>query len=177
MVSGGKRSVRASQPAARSGLGTHFKSPLKQRDKRKSRAVQGLGRAQRTEAARQDLDALLRRAPVPRPRDAVSDVLPDVPVDGATDLDTDMADWIDSDPSPVPSSPSRPRHPTGSSAQRLTDAWNRLLPQLEGPWLHYYENTHGEPRGIIPVALQYGCIASCESSTTSKIRCLYPTRV
>ncbi|KAJ7080173.1 hypothetical protein B0H15DRAFT_997436, partial [Mycena belliarum] len=61
-------------------------------------------------------------------------------------------------------------------AQRLTDAWNHLLPQLEAPWLRYYDHTHGKPRAVIPETLQYGCIASCASSTTSKVKCLYPTQ-
>ncbi|KAJ7078554.1 hypothetical protein B0H15DRAFT_1000961 [Mycena belliarum] len=87
-----------------------------------------------------------------------------------------MADWVDSDPLPLPSSPSLPRDPTGGSAQRLTDAWNHILPQLEAPWLGYYERTHGKPREVIPVTLQYSCIASCASSTISKVKCLYPTR-
>ncbi|KAJ7091546.1 hypothetical protein B0H15DRAFT_799980 [Mycena belliarum] len=136
MAPGHKRSVRASQPAARAGLGTHFTSPLKQHDARKKRVVQGLGRAQRATAAHQDLEALLRRAPVPGAPGAA----PDVPVAGSTGPDATMADWVDLDPPALPSSPSLPRDPTGGSAQRLNDAWNHLLPRLEAPWLQYYES-------------------------------------
>lgn len=177
MVLGHKRSVRSLQPAARGGFGTHFQSPLKPRDKRKKRVVEVLGRAPRTAAARQHLDALLRREPAGSAQATTSTL----PVDGATDSDATMADWVDLDTPPLPSfspsSPSRPRDHTGSSAQRLNDAWNRLLLQLESPWLRYYEDTHSKPRETIPASLQYSCIASCEASTVSKIKCLYPTRV
>jgi hypothetical protein len=174
MPSGYKRSVRANQPAATGGFGTHFKSPLKVRDKRKKQVVQGLGRAQKTAAARQRLEALLHRANVL----GMEPIAPVVLDDGAAGSDVNMADWTDmEEPPSAPSPPSPPRKPTVSAAQRLNDAWNRLLPQLETPWLRYYERTHGRPRNIIPAVIQHECTASCETSTVSEVKCLYPTRV
>ncbi|KAF7354322.1 hypothetical protein MVEN_01120600 [Mycena venus] len=173
MAPGSKRSVRANQPAAHTGLGIHFKSPLKQCDRRKKSIAQGLGRVQRTTAAQQDLDALLRREPGSSAQDAV----PTVPAHGTADLDANMADWVDMEPPSVPSPPLQPREPTENVDQRLNDTWNRLLPLLETPWLRYYERTHGKQRDIIPAALRHECTASCEGSAVSKIKCLYPTHV
>lgn len=178
MVYGHKRSVRAQQPVAHSGLGIHFKSPLKRRDQRKKQPVRGVGREHLLADARQRLDALLRREPLPSAADAS---LP-IPTDGTADTDADMADWVDSEPlldPPSAPSPPRIREPTGSvtAAQRLDDTWNHLLPDLQAPWLRYYERTHGQQRGIIPTVLRHECTKSCEASVDSKIRCLYPTRV
>ncbi|KAJ7825175.1 hypothetical protein B0H13DRAFT_2375077 [Mycena leptocephala] len=55
--------------------------------------------------------------------------------------------------------------------------WNQLLPQLETPWLQYYERTHGRLRDTIPAIIQHECTASCEASSVSKIKCLYPTHI
>ncbi|KAJ7924775.1 hypothetical protein B0H13DRAFT_1863641 [Mycena leptocephala] len=166
MVLGHKRSVRANQPVARGGIGTHFESPVKARDKRKKQLICGLDRAQRASTARLELEALLRREPVP----SAQDMPQVVPVHEATGSDTNMADWVDvEDPSFAPSAPPPPREPTESTAQRLNDAWNQLLPQLETPWLRYYERTHGRLRDTIPAVIQHECTASCEVSSVSKI--------
>jgi hypothetical protein len=177
MVLGYKRSVRANQPVAHGGPGIHFQSPLKRGDRRKKQVVRGVGRAQRTLAARLQFEALLRRETVSNARNAA----PTVPGDEATGSDANMADWIDVEeplfvPLP-PSPPSSAREPTGSAAQRLNDAWNQLLPQLETPWLRFYERTHGQLRDIIPAVIQHECIASCEASRVSEVKCLYPTRM
>ncbi|KAJ7922225.1 hypothetical protein B0H13DRAFT_2411706 [Mycena leptocephala] len=157
MPSGYKRPVRANQPAATGGFSTHFKSPLK-----------------KTAAARQRLEALLHRANVL----GMEPIAPVVLDDGAAGSDVNMADWTDmEEPLSAPSPPSPPRKPTVSAAQRLNDAWNRLLPQLETPWLRYYERTHGRPRNIIPAVIQHECTASCETSTVSEVKCLYPTHI
>ncbi|KAJ7722723.1 hypothetical protein DFH07DRAFT_971788 [Mycena maculata] len=144
MAPGKKRSVHAHQPAARAGLGTHFKSPLKQRDTRKKMAVHGLGREQRAPSAQH--------------------AAPTVPVDEASDPDMEMADWVDtehpSEPPSQPSPPPRPQERTGNAAQRLNNAWNSLLPALQGPWLQFYERTHGRQRDIIP-----------------EVKCLYLTHI
>ncbi|KAJ7764503.1 hypothetical protein DFH07DRAFT_770370 [Mycena maculata] len=177
MAPGHKRSIRAQQPAARSAFGTHFKSPLKQRDTRKKRAIYGLGHVQRAEASRQRLEALLRREPVPSAQDATTTV----PVDDIPNSDMEMADWIDvehpSDPSFDPPPPPRPRERTGSAAQRLNDAWNLLLPALQTPWLRFYEHTHGQQHDIIPATLRHECTASCEANVVSEVKCLYPTHI
>ncbi|KAJ7916980.1 hypothetical protein B0H13DRAFT_1870673 [Mycena leptocephala] len=177
MPTGHKHSVRANQPAATGGFGTHFKSPAKLCDKRKKELVQGVGCAQKTAAARRQLDALLHREPVPNVVGAAP-ISPIVPDNGAASSDVNMADWTDmEEPPSAPSPPLSPRKPTTSVVQRLNDAWNRLLPQLETPWLRYYERMHGRPRNIIPAVIQHECTASCETSTVSKVKCLYPTNI
>ncbi|KAJ7881222.1 hypothetical protein B0H13DRAFT_2345209 [Mycena leptocephala] len=159
MRSGYKRSIRANQPATTGGFGTHFKSPLKVRDKHKKQVVQGLGRAQKTAAARQRLEALLHRANVL----GMEPIAPVVLDDGAAGSDVNMADWTDmEEPPSAPSPPSPPRKPTISAAQRLNDAWNRLLPQLETPGSDI---------------MSHECTASCETSTVSEVKCLYPTHI
>ncbi|KAJ7850971.1 hypothetical protein B0H13DRAFT_2360391 [Mycena leptocephala] len=177
MPAGHKRSVRANQHAAKSRPGTHFKSPLKGHDKRKQQVVQGIGREQKLTAARERLDALLRREPISNALGAAP-IAPIAPDDAVFGSDANMGDWTDMDEPPFPPSvPSPPPKPSESVAQRLNDAWNQLLPQLETPWLQYYERTHGKPRNIIPAVIQHECTASCETSTVSKVKCLYPTHI
>ncbi|KAJ7876976.1 hypothetical protein B0H13DRAFT_1893443 [Mycena leptocephala] len=174
MVLGHKHSVRTNQPVARGGIGTHFESPVMARDKCKKQLVYGLDRAQRASTARLELEALLRREAVP----SAQNVPQVVPVDDTTGSDTNMADWVDvEDPLFAPSAPLPPREPAENAAQRLNNAWNRLLPQLETPWLRYYERTHGRPRDTIPAVIQHECTASCEASSVSKVKCLYPTHI
>ncbi|KAJ7890404.1 hypothetical protein B0H13DRAFT_2341035 [Mycena leptocephala] len=77
MPSGYKRSVRANQPAATGGFGTHFKSPLKR------------------------LEALLHRANVL----GMEPIAPVVLDDGAAGSDVNMADWTDMEEPPSAPSP------------------------------------------------------------------------
>ncbi|KAJ7802891.1 hypothetical protein B0H14DRAFT_3488023 [Mycena olivaceomarginata] len=94
---GHKHSVRASQPAARSGPGLHFLSPLKRRDQRKARLVKGVGRAGVIRALQTRLAALLSRESAP------DTVLEDAPSqEDAEDesRDTEMDDGIPTEPPP-----------------------------------------------------------------------------
>ncbi|KAJ7826335.1 hypothetical protein B0H13DRAFT_1918201, partial [Mycena leptocephala] len=163
MPAGHKRSVRANQHAAKSGPGPHFKSPLKGHDKRKQQVVQGIGREQKLTAARERLDALLHRA------------APIAPDDAVFGSDANMGDWTDMEEPPFPPSvPLPPPKPSESIAQRLNDTWNRLLPQLETPWLQYYERTHGKPRNIIPAVIQHKCTVSCETPRFQRLNAFIP---
>ncbi|KAJ7764550.1 hypothetical protein DFH07DRAFT_770409 [Mycena maculata] len=123
-------------------------------------AVHGLGREQRAAAARQRLNTLLGREPVP----STQHTAPTAPVDEASDPDMEMADWVDTEHPPEPPSrpspPPRPRERTGNAAQRLNNAWNSLLPALQGPWLQFYERTHGRQRDIIP-DIQHVTVSTC----------------
>ncbi|KAJ7924163.1 hypothetical protein B0H13DRAFT_2315769 [Mycena leptocephala] len=151
--------------------------PAGHKRSRKQQVVQGIGREQKLTAAREQLDALLRREPVSNALGAAP-IAPIAPDDAVFGSDANMGDWTDMEEPPFPPSvPSPPPKPSESVAQRLNDAWNRLLLQLETPWLQYYECTHGKPRNIIPADIQHKCTASCETSTVSKVKCLYPTLI
>ncbi|KAJ7902277.1 hypothetical protein B0H13DRAFT_2335705 [Mycena leptocephala] len=119
MPAGHKRSVRANQHAAKSGPGPHFKSPLKGHDKRKQQVVQGIGREQKLTAAREQLDALLRREPVSNALGAapIAPIAPIAPDDAVFGSDTNMGDWTDMEEPPFPPSvPSPPPKPSESVA-------------------------------------------------------------
>ncbi|KAJ7833920.1 hypothetical protein B0H13DRAFT_1914324 [Mycena leptocephala] len=88
---------------------------------------------------------------------------------------TQMADWVDvEDPLFALRHLRRLGNLLKTPHSGLT-TWNQLLPQLETPWLQYYERTHGRLRDTIPAIIQHECTASCEASSVSKIKCLYPT--
>ncbi|KAJ7275584.1 hypothetical protein B0H12DRAFT_1228042 [Mycena haematopus] len=91
---GSKRSVRANHRAATSGMGVHFTSPLKARDKRKKVLALGLGHAARLAEARGRLEARLERRPIPT---ATSDASPHVPqpsINSDTHPQPDNEGWI-----------------------------------------------------------------------------------
>ncbi|KAK7062073.1 hypothetical protein R3P38DRAFT_2494733 [Favolaschia claudopus] len=181
-----KRSIRAYQPAAVSGLGTHHKSPIKARDTRKKRIVNGSGRAREAAAAAQRLDAILRGG---RDDDPPSTSPPFLDPSSALpiDMDVDMDDCIEEEPAVATSDTLRsapPRPPLAQQSdsdaahKRLNDAWNNLLPLLEMPWVQYLQDTHGRRRDCIPTEVLHHCTSSCESlSVVSKVRCLYPTHI
>ncbi|KAJ7735882.1 hypothetical protein B0H14DRAFT_2639072 [Mycena olivaceomarginata] len=141
---GRKRSVRASQPAARSGPGIHFLSPLKARDTRKKRTVTGVGRAQTITALRSRLHALLDGEAGPS---TTPDLLVDL-VDSSGD--TQMEDWIDMEPpTPAPAPISAPR-PSVTAAARQATAWSILLPTLDVPYAQYCNTSYRQCPSIIP---------------------------
>ncbi|KAK7064632.1 hypothetical protein R3P38DRAFT_2492092 [Favolaschia claudopus] len=178
-----KRSIRAYHPAAVSGLGTHHKSPIKARDTRKKRVVNGSGRAREAIAAAQRLDAILHGGGLP----STSSPSLDPPLDFQDDLDMDMDVCMEEEPvvaasaasRPAPPRPPLPQHSDSDAAhKRLNDAWNNLLPLLEMPWVQYLRDTHGRRRDCIPTEVLHHCAASCESlSVVLKVRCLYPTHI
>ncbi|KAJ7840589.1 hypothetical protein B0H14DRAFT_3457948 [Mycena olivaceomarginata] len=100
---GHKRSVCALQPAARSGPGLHFLSPLKTRDQRKARVVKGVGRAGVIRALQTRLAALLSRESAP------DTVLEDAPSHENQhedqSSDTEMEDGTPTEPPPPASKP------------------------------------------------------------------------
>ncbi|KAK7046978.1 hypothetical protein R3P38DRAFT_2507537 [Favolaschia claudopus] len=182
-----KRSIRAYQPAAVSGLGTHHKSPIKARDTRKKRIVNGSGRARDATAAAQRLAAILRGGPGGDPPSTSPPSL-DPPSDFHDDMDVDIDDCIEEEPpvyatsATLRSAPPRPplaqQSDSDAAHKRLNDAWNNLLPLLEMPWVQYLRDTHGRRRDCIPNEVLHHCTSSCESlSVVSKIRCLYPTHI
>ncbi|KAK7005995.1 hypothetical protein R3P38DRAFT_2556384 [Favolaschia claudopus] len=175
-----KRSTRANQPAAASGLGTHYTSPIKARNRRKQKVVKGLGQAQKTAAAALRLHAILHGDDPP----SASPPALDHPMDLGNDQDVEMNGWEDEEVIVTPSAASAPPRPplpqhsdTEAAHARLNDAWNALLPLLEIPWVKYYRDTHGGPRECIPTEVVYDCTSSCDSPTVTKVKCLYPTHI
>ncbi|KAJ7360845.1 hypothetical protein DFH08DRAFT_1031198 [Mycena albidolilacea] len=164
---GRKRSVRASQPAARSGPGIHFLSPLKARDTRKKRTVTGVGRAQTITALRSRLHALLDG-------EAGPSTTPDLPVDLVDSSgDTQMEDWIDMEPpTPAPAPISAPR-PSVTAAARQATAWSILLPTLDVPYAQYCNASYRQRPSIIPSLVRHQCLAGCGVPVTAKVQCLY----
>ncbi|KAK7013303.1 hypothetical protein R3P38DRAFT_2546476 [Favolaschia claudopus] len=178
-----KRTTRANEPAAVSGLGTHHTSPIKARNRRKQKVVRGLGSVQQTAAAALRLHAILRGNDPP----SASPPALDHPMDLGNDQDMETNGWVDEEPIVTPSAasaasaPPRPPLPQHSDTEaahtRLNDAWNALLPLLEIPWVKYYRDTHGGPRDCIPTEVVYNCTSSCNSPAVSKVKCLYPTHI
>lgn len=168
---GRKRSVRASQPAARSGPGIHFLSPLKARDTRKKRTVTRVGRAQTITALRSRLHALLDG-------EAGPSTTPDLPVDLVDSSgDTQMEDWIDMEPpTPAPAPISAPR-PSVTAAARQATAWSILLPTLDVPYAQYCNASYRQRPSIIPSLVRHQCLAGCGVPVTAKVQCLYISRV
>ncbi|KAJ7828627.1 hypothetical protein B0H13DRAFT_1916981 [Mycena leptocephala] len=173
---GQKRSVRASQPAARSGMGVHFTSPLKHGDTRKSRAAKGLGHAMRLAEVRSRLATRLRGEPIqtdvdmPPSSPATLAPQPDLHTEPQHDGDTE---WIDAEappalPPPLPAGPAR--------RTRLYESWERLLPLLEAPFANFYSSTHAQQRPVIPPQIEHPCTVGC-TQRTKVVRCLYPLHV
>jgi len=136
-------SNRRDQPIT-AGLGVHFASPVKRRDKKKTNTlVEVPGHAEKRKQLEEKI-AMLKR-----PKSDVPDLLPDPPVsdDPVESLPAieDLAaalpdDTIDSAQTarvqPQPESPSKKKRlqPDPTSIQ-LVDTWNNLLPTLVQPLL------------------------------------------
>ncbi|KAJ7265973.1 hypothetical protein B0H12DRAFT_1100359 [Mycena haematopus] len=129
---GSKRSVRATQRAATSGMGVHFTSPLKQRDKRKKVAVLGLAHAAKLAEALSRLQARLARQPV------ASDASPlvsgpslDSNLHSQPENEPENEEWIDDfDPHPLHPNPP-PSLPANTAARRRLSTFP-LKPRTAG---------------------------------------------
>ncbi|KAJ7770401.1 hypothetical protein B0H14DRAFT_2632553 [Mycena olivaceomarginata] len=156
-----RRSLRASQPATRSGAGVHFTSPLRERDEQKKRRVIGTGRAATIGGLRARLSQLLADD-LPSTPPAQDQLNPAEPPAGPLGEAEEGNDWIDVDPEPpAPALPPVPGPRPGlAAAERLNLAWNVLLPILEGPYAQYLRSSYGQRPSLIPLAIHYECTTS-----------------
>ncbi|KAJ7839203.1 hypothetical protein B0H14DRAFT_3458801 [Mycena olivaceomarginata] len=156
-----RRSLRASQPATRSGAGVHFTSPLRERDEQKKHRVIGTGRAATIGGLRARLSQLLADD-LPSTPPAQDQLNPAEPPAGPLGEAEEGNNWIDVDPEPpAPALPPVPGPRPGlAAAERLNLAWNVLLPILEGPYAQYLRSSYGQRPSLIPSAIHYECTTS-----------------
>jgi hypothetical protein len=159
------------------GLGSHFTSPLKKRDKKKSNVFV---RAPLQEMKRKHLLAKLALLREP-PASSSSQSLPITPddgemVDGTLEAedpplrDQDMADIA------IEAPQTRRRIVPNAAGIRLYAKWTELLPHLVDPFLAYIASSTGSR--IVPVGndLHSECGQMCVKSST-QILCLYFDRM
>jgi hypothetical protein len=185
-----KRSIYAAERTTRAGPGTQRLSPLKPRNKKKKERIRALGHEERRAKLRAELHAL--RLPDAAGGASSSASLPAPPLNPiqheTTVSDVPMPDWVDeeifdplSPPTPAPSPKKLARPGTRATraeraAQQVAEAWNSLLPQLEEPYALYQQASHGQRPSIIPSSIQHQCTASCETSVSTTVQCLYISR-
>ncbi|KAJ6578348.1 hypothetical protein B0H19DRAFT_1253593 [Mycena capillaripes] len=174
--SGAKRSARANEPAPQGGMGHHFTSPLKARDKRKQKPVLTLGQAMRLSNARARLRARFNKDSGP------SGLAPEASSSGSSPLAesqaTGDAEWMDEEALQVlPPLPTATANKAASlTHRRVFDSWDQLLPLLEDPFADYYRSTHAQQQSAIPPLIEYQCPVGC-SRKAQVVRCLYPLHV
>jgi hypothetical protein len=153
-----------------SGLGTHFSSPLKARDKRKTATfVRIPGHAKKRQRLLEKMASLLRGDTDPAPEATIPDHVP-IPDIGVED------DWVDDGPVKVDEPEIEPvkmknRILPDDAAIRLYTSWKSLIPTLITPLLQYINVSIGQP---IQFAFQVtsGCVRDCHVKETP-ILCLY----
>jgi hypothetical protein len=160
------------------GLGSHFTSPLKKRDKKKSSVFV---RAPLQDMKRKHLLAKLAllRDPPTIASDA-SQSFPIAPddgemVDGILEVEANVEDPLQNDQDMVDiadeARQTRRRIVPNEAGIRLYNKWTELLPHLVDPFLAYITFSTGSP--IVPVNnLDSKCAQVCVKSST-QILCLY----
>lgn len=191
-----KSGARGAQTVTK-GLGQHFNSPGRPRDKGKTNKlvpVSFLDIKRRRLLAR--LDALESK-PF-KPLEAEEDIPPDLTFNDDIDVDDDAPCFDPMDPDYVPtddedlSSPFVPleddvnvlsdvpdnenafkrRILPDPPAQRLYASWKRIIPTLVTSYQHYTSRTLAKPLSTPPTTLSLCNQASC-SRKTSKLLCLF----
>jgi hypothetical protein len=158
------------------GLGKHYTSPKKLRDKRKSgKVVLPLGNATKHRLLLQKLDRLQRKQPsdVSMPPDEPGEWedLDPIPVD-PTVLDADIHEALHAPGPQVQTTDKGSKTKlSASSSLRLHASWAEVLPGLVAPLISYISGSIASV--VSPVNdLHSRCIESCETKHI-KILCLY----
>ena len=159
--------TRGALPSTSSGVGQHFSSLKRRRDKRKTQTEVVIpGQSAKRQRLLQRLDDLLnRKLPVP-PSSVSNDPLPDENVEDASG-DTDPIQYGDD---PIDEDIHHNSTPSVAT-RRLYDNWTTVIPTIIESYLHYLAETIGKPL-TSPNAALFGCHGGCEPKPSSLL-CLY----
>ena len=160
--------TRGALPSTISGMGQHFTSPKRRRDKRKSQTEVVIpGQDAKRQRLRQRLDDLLnRKLPAMPPPPVTNDSLLDAVIEDATG-NTDSIQHVDDDVNEEIHHKSTP----SVAMSRLYDNWHTVIPSIIQPYLQYLAETIGKPL-TRPDATLIGCHRGCEPKRTSLL-CLH----
>jgi hypothetical protein len=174
--------TRSSQPST-SGLGRHFSSPKRPRDKRKTQSLVSIPgqREQHEQYLAQLRDLLENKQPaqeapslnvqVPTASEHVNDMLslqapPDDPEEIAFTVYTSG-----DEPQPAELPTKKRRIQPDASTERAYTRWKSVLPNLVTPYLRYHAHTLGKRLEDIPQTLSLCTHAEC-ARKSSRILCL-----
>lgn len=169
---------RGSLVSASTGVGQHFSTPPRKRDKRKTQIIAHIP-GQSTKRARllSELTALLEHpSQTATPQSISTSSMPDGNIQADTTFTSEFTDEIASDihwheASPRSSDAPHRRDPTDSSS-RLSKRWQNVIPTIVGPYVKYLTQTLGKPLVTSNTVLS-GCSREpCERKRAS-IVCLY----
>ena len=189
-VGGSRVSQARGRQLATGGMGEHFCSPPKRRDKRKTREIVEIpGQASRRRRLLAELEVLKARAPArPTPTTKLEPINPsfiehsDAFATTLDFIDTSPPDDIEMEIAPNPTPPlkvvtgrMRSVHPDPEPV-RLNKSWKSVIPSLVNPLISYQNSSFG--RSLSPLA---NAIATCQSSDctvkSTTISCLYLDRM
>ena len=167
---------RGSLVSSSTGVGQHFSSPHKKRDKRKTQTVAHIP-GQSTKRARllSELTALLEQPSqtatpqsIPTSSTPNGNVEPDIMF--SSKFTDEMARGIHEAP---PQAPEAPRHRDLTvSSSRLSKRWQNVIPTMVEPYVKYLTQTLGKPL-VTSNTILSGCSREpCERKRAS-IVCLY----
>jgi hypothetical protein len=168
------------QQLVSSGLGHHFISPRKPRDKKKTTVrVRPPGNDTKQRHLLEKLRLLLVKQSRTRSTPSTDDVeqRQDLPLPVEDPMDIDEAGWEDIQRDPIPSEPSKPakahrRILPDTESARLYTTWKALLPSLVNSLITYLSVSMG--RVVAPAS---DLISQCNQGTCvrkdTKIQCLY----
>jgi len=161
---------RSSQPITTKGMGRHFSSPRKQRDRMKSRTSAPVpGHAFKQQKLLDELHDLLAAQPSgpdPPPSSTPQTVSPiPEPAELSEDVPTEPDDTLPTfDDEGVPCGPAMQRVRTSFPTARSTsicDSWKAVIPTIVDPFLNYTTATLGQPLVALSSPLA-ACSAGCQ---------------
>ena len=177
------RPTRSSQPITTRGLGRHFTSPLKKRDKKRSRLSAPIpGNASKRRKLDEELEALLATPFEPkRPPPTITIVDASVspifreeePLEGSSMELEDfpvLSDGEDASHSTTAQN-TRTTCPTARSISTCA-GWKALIPTIVDPFLKYTAATVRQPLVALGPFLT-SCTSSCQEQKVTAVLCLF----
>ena len=177
------RPTHSSQPITTRGLGRHFTSPLKKRDKNKSRLSAPVpGNVSKRRKLNDELEALLVTPFEPkRPPPTITIVDVDVPLIlreeellEETSLELEdfpaLSDGEDASHSTTAQN-TRTTHPTARSIS-VCVGWKALIPTIVDPFLKYMAATVRQPLVALGPCLS-SCTSNCQEQKVTAVLCLF----
>ena len=174
--------TRSSQPST-SGLGRHFSSPKRPRDKRKTQSIVSIpGQREQHERYLAQLRDLLenkqpaQEAPsldvqVPTASEHVNDMFLQAPPDDSEAMGFTV-DTSGDELQPAELPTKKRRIQPDASTERAYTRWKSVLPNLVMPYLRYHARTLGKRLEDVPQTLSLCTHAEC-ARKSSRILCLF----
>ena len=169
--------ARASQPITTKGMGVHFSSPRKKRNKKKTSTIVTIpGHALKRQKLHDEIEALLLAPSSIEPSVSenhsfqAASPIPE-PTEPQENLPMELEDTSTFESEVHCDSAAAERVRTPCTTSSLCASWKAIIPTIIEPFINYTAATVGKPLSVLSPSIS-SCVAHCQEQKSTAVLCL-----